>query len=176
VRAVLLGSGRLLDTTHAFLRVHIFKRHQWPWSMAYLLSQFEVLNPYLLTEPSRCWVIGNNAELGKPRDADNMRGSESGLRWADLHGKQLVIPPTASEVPAKRCVALHSLAAQEMAVGRGWIVAGQVQVDDSAWLSPSFDEQLMSRLLQDASKLIEAASNPSCGSEVAACDLAHGGA
>lgn len=137
--------------------------------------KFEVLNPHLLTEPSRCWVIGNNAELGKPRDTDNMRGSEAGLRWADLHGKQLVIPPTAREVPAKRCIALHSLAAQEMAVGRGWIAPGQVHVDDSAWLSPGFDEQLMSRLLQDANKLIEAASNPSCGSEVAPCDPANDG-
>lgn len=130
--------------------------------------QVEVLRKSLLKqEKNRDTIIGSGGELGTPRDPQVKRGCDDKLSWADLQGQQLIIPVGSTTQPAKRCVTLHALSAQESAVGVGWIGKDEIVVPETGWSSPGFDEQLMGRLLRDVTELVGQGSCSEAASDAA---------
>ena len=121
----------------------------------------------LQREANRYTILDRCGELGTPRDPGAKRGSDDKLSWADLQGQLLIIPEGAATQPAKRCVTLHALSAQESAIGRGWIGQDEVVVPETGWSSPGFDEELMGRLLRDVSQLAEQGANNEIASDAA---------
>jgi hypothetical protein len=103
-------------------------------------------------------IILNPALRGKLIKA----GGECELKFDDLDGKLLEFKTAAR--PAKRLVGFRARLAIRYAKGKNWIAREEVRVPEAAWSSPTFDNKLMARFLEDdnslASKMILGPNSP----------------
>eukprot|EP00882_Tetradesmus_deserticola_P007617 GHRQ01008022.1.p1 GENE.GHRQ01008022.1~~GHRQ01008022.1.p1 ORF type:complete len:282 (+),score=84.69 GHRQ01008022.1:555-1400(+) len=84
----------------------------------------------------------------------------SKLRWADLHGKQLLFGAGPHQAqPSRRACAVHVMAAVHHAKEHGWDAAvgssprlseEDLTIEEAAWASPTFDKERIEAFLVDA--------------------------